>query len=64
LDLVGPRLGRGRGRVSEPEGPGDYINATHADYMARYYKKDDTIQHVPPFELEVLEAALLVATGA
>ncbi|KAJ9527078.1 hypothetical protein QJQ45_025221 [Haematococcus lacustris] len=38
--------------------------ASHTEYMARFYAKDRrTGLRAPPFELEVLEGALIVATG-
>ncbi|GFH13360.1 uncharacterized protein HaLaN_09230, partial [Haematococcus lacustris] len=37
---------------------------SHTEYMARFYAKDRrTGLRAPPFELEVLEGALIVATG-
>ena len=41
------------------------VKATHNDYMKAYYSKktDDQPMTPLPFELEVVESALMVATG-
>lgn len=43
-----------------------FANAPHTEYMARFYANSNSGESVraPPFELEVLEGALVVATGA
>lgn len=39
--------------------------ASHSDYMARFHMKNKPgAVRQPPFELEMLEGALIVATGA
>lgn len=65
LEVVLPRLKNSSPAMAARvgESPSKYVNASHADYMARYYQKDESAAHTPPFELEVVEAALTVATG-
>lgn len=65
LEVVLPRIRNNTpaSAARAGESPSAFVNASHADYMARYYKKDESHAHMPPFELEVLEAALTVATG-
>lgn len=44
----------------------DVASVSHTEYMSRFYSKTDNQQtglRIPPFELEVLEAALIGATG-
>jgi hypothetical protein len=39
-------------------------SASHTEYMARFYSNNEpNAMRPPPFELEVLESALIVATG-
>ncbi|GLC35801.1 hypothetical protein PLESTB_000495700 [Pleodorina starrii] len=68
LEVVLPRLqthGRARQQAAARGDPAAYVNVSHADYMARFYYqgKFDSSSRTPPFELEVLEGALMVAVG-
>ncbi|GLI68861.1 hypothetical protein VaNZ11_013406 [Volvox africanus] len=68
LEVVLPRIqthGRARQQALMRGDPSAYINVSHADYMARFYYqgKFDSSSRTPPFELEVLEGALMVAVG-
>lgn len=67
LDTLVPHLlsktERGIGGVS-PASHAALVSAPHSEYMARFYSKNANQVRSPPFELEVLESALIVATGA
>ncbi|GIL99200.1 hypothetical protein Vretimale_4424 [Volvox reticuliferus] len=68
LEVVLPRIqthGRARQQALTRGDPSAYVNVSHADYMARFYYqgKFDSSSRTPPFELEVLEGALMVAVG-
>eukprot|EP00955_Chlamydomonas_euryale_P030986 325880-Chlamydomonas_euryale.AAC.1 len=45
-----------------PVDKSSFATASHSEYMQHYYQKGDRA-HSTPFELEVIEAALMVATG-
>lgn len=58
--------GPGRGtRAPVPPIPSDPMAYTtsHTEYMSRYYQHKVDQSMTPPFELEVIESALMVATG-
>ncbi|KXZ56683.1 hypothetical protein GPECTOR_1g615 [Gonium pectorale] len=68
LEVTMPRLqthGAARQAAANRADPSAYVNVSHADYMARFYHqgKFDSSGRTPPFELEVLEGALMVAVG-
>ena len=69
--------GSSSSRGAGPQGQGGLLGAgdaqggssggvgaeSHTEYMSRFYQKNEQQMRAPPFELEVLEWALLVATG-